>query len=66
MSDMRRIIRVNRLLAEVGHADVIDALEELKRLRTAKPAGGYCVEDYNCVCGGDTPGVRATCDNWRK
>jgi hypothetical protein len=32
----------------------------------AAPAGGYCVESYNCVCGGDTASVRATCDNWRK
>ena len=28
---------------------------------------GYCIEgEKNCVCGGDTPGVRACCDNWRK
>lgn len=30
-------------------------------------AAGYCIEgEKNCVCGGDTPGVRACCDNWRK
>lgn len=31
----------------------------------AKPTG-YCTEGDRCVCGGDTPGVRAGCANWVK
>jgi hypothetical protein len=30
---LRRVVRVQRLLHELGHTDVIGALEELKRLR---------------------------------
>lgn len=30
-----------------------------------KTAGGYCAEGDNCVCGGDTPAVRACCENWK-
>ena len=29
----------------------------------AKPAA-YCTEGDRCVCGGDTPAVRAGCANW--
>lgn len=29
----------------------------------ARPAG-YCTEGDRCVCGGDTPAVRAGCANW--
>jgi hypothetical protein len=36
-ANARRMIRVGRLLAEVGHGDVITALEELKE-RKASPA----------------------------
>lgn len=25
-----------------------------------------CIEGDRCVCGGDTPAVRATCGNWIK
>lgn len=32
---VRRMIRVTRLLSELGHTDVIDALDELKLLREA-------------------------------
>lgn len=32
----------------------------------AQPAQAHCKEGGRCVCGGDTPGVRATCDNWMK
>lgn len=32
----RRIVRANRLLVELGYADMLDALEELKRLKTAQ------------------------------
>lgn len=31
--DPRRLMRINRLLSELGHADVCDALEELKTAR---------------------------------
>lgn len=31
--NMRRMIRVTRLLSELGHTDVLDALDELARLR---------------------------------
>lgn len=35
-----------------------------KHRRTTQ--AGYCTEgEKNCVCGGDTPGVRAQCSNWR-
>lgn len=27
---------------------------------------GYCLEGEACVCGGDSPRVRACCANWRK
>lgn len=30
----------------------------------AGPKTGYCTEGDRCVCGGDTPGVRAGCANW--
>jgi hypothetical protein len=33
--NMRRIIRTNRLLHELGHADVIEALEHMQRMRQA-------------------------------
>lgn len=26
---------------------------------------GHCAAGDQCVCGGDTPAVRATCSNWR-
>ncbi len=29
----------------------------------ARPIG-YCIEGDRCVCGGDTPAVRAGCANW--
>jgi hypothetical protein len=29
-------------------------------------ATGYCAVGDRCVCGGDTPGVRAGCSYWRK
>lgn len=29
-------------------------------------AKGFCKDWLNCECGGDTEGVRATCDNWVK
>lgn len=34
--------------------------------RTDRPEKhtGYCTEGDRCVCGGDTPGVRAGCANW--
>ena len=31
----RRVIRANRLLAELGHSDSLEALEHMKRMRTA-------------------------------
>ncbi len=40
-SDMRRIVRVSRLLSELGHTDVIDALNELKALRSARPSPDF-------------------------
>jgi hypothetical protein len=27
---------------------------------------GYCIEGQRCVCGGDTAGVRAGCNQWRE
>lgn len=33
LEGQRRVIRANRLLAELGGMDILDALEELKRLR---------------------------------
>lgn len=39
-SAFRSIIRVNRLLAELGHTDVIAALEELRDLRAGKASSG--------------------------
>lgn len=37
--NLRRMLRVTRLLSELGHADVIEALEELKALRPAPSPG---------------------------
>lgn len=34
---LRRVTRANVLLAELGGIDILDALEELKRLRDAAP-----------------------------
>ena len=31
--------------------------------RLAQPVG-YCTDGDKCVCGGDTPAVRAGCANW--
>lgn len=28
--------------------------------------GGYCTEGERCVCGGDLPAIRATCQNFRR
>lgn len=35
--NLRRIVRTQRLLAELGHTDVIEALDELRRLRASLP-----------------------------
>lgn len=42
--NMRRIVRTQRLLAEMGHADVVEALEELRRLRALTPAQPVAAE----------------------
>jgi len=43
---LRRIVRTQRLLAELGHADVLEALEELRQLRTSlsQPLGAGQVQ----------------------
>ena len=33
--NMRRLIRANRLLAEVGHSDMLEAMEHMKRMQRA-------------------------------
>lgn len=35
--NVRRIVRTQRLLADLGYADVLDALEDLRRLRASLP-----------------------------
>lgn len=31
-----------------------------------RSSSGYCNDYQNCMCGGDTKGVRETCSNWVK
>jgi len=41
--------------------------DDCKKANNVSINAGHCVEgDNNCCCGGDTPGVRAGCGNWRK
>ena len=49
--NLRRIMRVQRLLAELGLSDVLEALEELKQLRTAPAEGEKC---WCLACNGNT------------
>jgi hypothetical protein len=35
-AEMRRVLRVNRQLADLGHTDIINALDELKTLRAER------------------------------
>ncbi len=35
MTDARRILRTNRLLSDLGHSDVIEALNHMARMQTA-------------------------------
>lgn len=43
--NFRRVIRANRLLAELGHADILDALTELQALRAKSAADLQTVKD---------------------
>jgi len=46
----RRTIRVSRLLSEVGHTDILEALEELKALRAASQQLNTVDADKQCTC----------------
>lgn len=49
----RRIVRTNRLLSEVGHTDIIEALEELKSLQAASQPfiEADAKRPWVCMCG---------------
>lgn len=44
------------------HAAAVDRL--ITAAQASAPAPAYCTEGDRCVCGGDTPAVRAGCANW--
>lgn len=46
---------------ELGHDGPCAA-----RMPGSEPYAGHCERPQGCVCGGDTPRVRAACSNWVK
>ncbi len=46
-------------------ADAQDCIKEMDVI-LAKRQDGHCSSPDYCVCGGDTQGVRETCDYWVK
>lgn len=68
-----RALRQPAIATRAEHRET-EAKEREARIRLAEAAllwlwhreQGRCKEGDRCVCGGDTPEVRATCSNWIK
>lgn len=64
--------KVVALIVATGDYDTIKeevettAAEIVAALDAKNKRGGYCSEGDKCLCGGDTPGVRAGCAHWMK